>query len=205
MTNIIPEAHIVDLKNLVASTNLKSDMRIVMIGGNCQTAQLFKGDDKVSQVNSHDPQFMGIVYGWLATYAAGYLPEPAPQEVTYDSLLCDARDELKDAIRELNATYYDDNGICERLHEIVDSNVPFINHEIFEVFTNGGISHEMDDNGLIHGCSDVIKILQMRIYEELSNDLYGELEDLIQEYNDELEDEAETCGYGDDGEEEDDE
>ncbi|UGO47533.1 hypothetical protein LILPAPAWES_2 [Morganella phage vB_MmoP_Lilpapawes] len=121
---------------------------------------------------------------------------------TYNELLETARNELKDAIRELHVT---DDDIRDRLAEIVDSNVPFINHEIFEVFANGGISHEMDDSGLIEGVTDVIQILQARIYEELSNDLYGELEDLIQEYNDELEDEAETCGYGYDDEEEDDE
>lgn len=114
---------------------------------------------------------------------------------TYNELLDTARDELKDAIRELHVTDEYDDDIRDRLVEIVDSNVPFINHEIFEVFANGGISHQMDDDGLIDGCSDVVKILQMRIYEELSNDLYGELEDLIQEYNDELEDEAETVGF----------
>lgn len=121
---------------------------------------------------------------------------------TYNELLDTARDELKDAIRELHVTDEQDNDIRDRIYEIVDSNVPFINHEIFEVFANGGISHEMDDEGLIEGVTDVIQILQMRIYEELSNDLYGELEDLIQEYNDELEDEAETCGYGEEEEEE---
>ncbi|ANM46362.1 ocr-like anti-restriction [Morganella phage vB_MmoP_MP2] len=124
---------------------------------------------------------------------------------TYNELLDTARDELKDAIRELHVTDERDDDIRDRIYEIIEGAMPYANHEIFEVFAGNGISYQMDDNGLIEGCTDVIEILKMRIYEELSNDLYGELSDLIQEYNDELEDEAETCGYGDDDEEEDDE
>lgn len=124
---------------------------------------------------------------------------------TYNELLDTARDELKDAIRELHVTDEHDDDIRDRIYEIIEGAMPYANHEIFEVFANGGVSHEMDDSGLIDGVTDVIKILQMRIYEELSNDLYGELEDLIQEYNDELEDEADTCGYGDEEDGDDDE
>lgn len=107
---------------------------------------------------------------------------------TYNELLETAREELKAVIREMDIRDSDNDDINDRIHEITDDAVPFINHDIFEVFANGGISHEMDDSGLIDGCNNVIKILQARIYEELSNDLYGELEGLISEYVDEMED-----------------
>lgn len=114
---------------------------------------------------------------------------------TYNELLDTARDELKDAIRELHVTDERDDDIRDRIYEIIEGAMPYANHKIFEVFAGGDISYQMDDNGLIEGCTDVIEILKMRICEELSNDLYGELSDLIQEYNDELEDEAETVGF----------
>ena len=196
---------IISIMNLLDSINMKPgyDIQKVVTGtedNQVLTLVVLRDSVVVGTTNSSAIGFNEQLTSIILTVAAGHLPEPAPEETTYDSLLCAAREELKDAIRELHVTDEDDDDIRDRLTEIVDSNVPFINHKLFEVFANGGISYEMDDEGLIDGVSDVIKIMQTRIYEELSNDLYGELEGLIQEYNDELEDEAGTCGYGDDDE-----
>lgn len=117
---------------------------------------------------------------------------------TFNELYAAAKEDLEAAIRELHVTDTDDDDIRDRLHEIADSNVPVYNGDVFAVFADGGIDYEMNDSGLIEGCTDVLHILRVRIYEELSDRLYGDLEDCITAYTEELEDEAETCGYGDD-------
>lgn len=117
---------------------------------------------------------------------------------TFNELHNNAKYELEAAIRELHVTATDNGEICDRLPEIADSNVPIYNGDVFAVFADGGISYEMDDSGLIEGVTDVVQILRVRIYEELINCLYGDLEDCITAYVEELEDEAETCGYGND-------
>lgn len=122
---------------------------------------------------------------------------------TFNELYTNAKEELEASIRELHVTDTDDDDIRDRLHEIADSAVPIYNGDVFAVFADGGISYEMDDSGLIEGVTDVVQILRVRIYEELINCLYGDLEDCVTAYVEELEDEAETCGYGDN--EEDDE
>lgn len=121
---------------------------------------------------------------------------------TFNELYTNAKYELEEAIRELHVTDTDDDEIRDRLHEIADSNVPIYSGDVFAVFAAGGISYKMDDSGLIEGRTDVLHILQVRIYEELINRLYGDLEDCVQAYVEELEDEAETCGYDEEDDEE---
>lgn len=120
---------------------------------------------------------------------------------TFNELHNNAKYELEEAIRELHVTDTGNDEICDRIHEIADSAVPIFNGDVFAVFADGGISYEMDDSGLIEGCTDVVHILRVRIYEELLNCLYGDLEDCVTAYVEELEDVAEACGYGDEEEE----
>lgn len=123
---------------------------------------------------------------------------------TFNELYASAKEDLEAAIRELHVTDTDDDDeIRDRMHEIADSVVPIYNGDVFAVFADGGISYEMDDSGLIEGVTDVVQILRARIYEELINCLYGDLEYCVTAYVVELEDEAEACG--DDEEEEDEE
>lgn len=121
---------------------------------------------------------------------------------TFNELYASAKEDLEAAIRELHVTDTDDDDIRDRLHEIADSAVPIYNGDVFAVFADGGISYEMDDSGLIEGVTDVVKILRVRIYEELSSCLYCHVGGMIAEYAKELEDEAETCGYNEEEEEE---
>lgn len=119
----------------------------------------------------------------------------------FNELYASAKEDLEAAIRELHVTDTEDDDIRDRLHEIADSNIPIYNGDVFAVFADGGISYEMNDSGLIEGVTDVVQILRTRIYEELMDCLYGDLEDCITAYAEELEDEADTLGYGNDDEE----
>lgn len=121
---------------------------------------------------------------------------------TFNELYASAKEDLEAAIRELHVTDTEDDEIRDRLHEIADSAVPIYNGDVFAVFADGGISYEMDDSGLIEGCTDVLHILRVRIYEELLKCLYEDLEDCVTAYVEELEDEAETCVYDEEEDEE---
>ena len=121
---------------------------------------------------------------------------------TFNELYVSAKEELEEAIRELHVTDIDDDEIRDRIHEIADNNVPIYNCDIFSVFAEGGISYEMNDSGLIDGVTDVLQILKVRIYEELTECLHCHVGGMIAEYVEELEDEAETCGYGEEEEDE---
>ena len=52
-----------------------------------------------------------------------------------------------------------------------------------------GIDLEFEDSGLMPETKDVIRILQARIYEQLTIDLYGVAEDLMNDYIAEMEEE----------------
>lgn len=110
--------------------------------------------------------------------------------VTYHSLYVSAKQDLIDVIRDNDLRDYDE--ACDYVHEVADTNIPHYYTDIFSVFAEGGISHEMGDAGLIEGLTDVIKILQTRIYEELSNDLFSDLEGLIEDYLNEIEEEEDN-------------
>ncbi|WVX92129.1 ocr-like anti-restriction [Morganella phage phiA020] len=120
---------------------------------------------------------------------------------TFNELYASAKEDLEAAIRELHVTDTDDDEIRDRIYEIANLNVPIYNGDVFGVFVDGSISYEMSDSGLIEGCTDVLHILRVRIFEELVECLYGDLEDCVTAYVEELEDEAETCGYNEEDEE----
>ncbi|ANU80087.1 hypothetical protein [Proteus phage PM 116] len=107
---------------------------------------------------------------------------------TYNEVLDSAIESLKEYI-ECNDIQEETYEIQDAISEIADNAIPIYNCDIFSVFAEGGISYQMDDTGLIEGCDDVIQILQMRIYEELSNDLYHMVRGLINEYVYSLEEE----------------
>lgn len=121
---------------------------------------------------------------------------------TFNELYASAKEDLEAAIRELHVTDTDDDDIRDRIYKIANLNVPIYNGDVFGVFVDGSIGYEMSDSGLIEGCTDVMQILRTRIFEELVECLYEDLEDCITAYAEELEDEAETCGYDDEEDEE---
>lgn len=85
-----------------------------------------------------------------------------------------------DNVTELDAAY-------DKLHEACAIAVPHYYREIFLVMASDGIDLEFDDSGMVPETTDVSKILQARIYEQLYLDLSSELEDILQEYLDTLE------------------
>lgn len=109
--------------------------------------------------------------------------------LTYRSLYVSAKQGLINVIRDNDLRDYDK--ACDYVYEVADFYVPHYYTDIFSVFAGGGISYEMDDAGFIEGVTDVTKILQTRIYEELSKDLFSDLEDLIEDYLNEIEEEEE--------------
>lgn len=113
----------------------------------------------------------------------------AMSNMTYNNVFDHAYEMLKENIR------YDDirdtNDLHDVLHEAADSAVPIYYADIFSVMASEGIDLEFVDSGLIPETMDVTRILQARIYEQLTIDLWGEAEDLINEYLAEVEEEEE--------------
>lgn len=109
--------------------------------------------------------------------------------MAYYNILSDARDALRTEIEANDVRDYED--AFEYIHEIADRHVPIYYTDIFTVMAADGIDLEFDDSGLIPDTRDVTRILQARIYEQLVIDLYGDVEDFVQEYVDSIEDEDE--------------
>lgn len=109
----------------------------------------------------------------------------AMSNMTYHNVFDHAYEMLKENIR------YDDIRDTDDLHDAVhmaaDSAVPIYYSDIFSVMTSEGIALEFEDSGLMPDSKDVIRILQARIYEQLTIDLWEDAEDLLNEYLEEVE------------------
>lgn len=109
--------------------------------------------------------------------------------MTYSAVYNHARSLIEEAIR------YDDirdtDKLYDALHEACDNAVPHYYNDVFSVVASGGIDLEFEDSGLMPETKDVIRILQARIYEQLTIGLYGVAEDLINDYIAEMEEEDE--------------
>lgn len=100
--------------------------------------------------------------------------------MTYSAVYNHARSMIEDAIR------YDDirdtDALHDALHEVCDNAVPHSYNDVFSVMASDGIDLEFEDSGLMPETKDVIRILQARIYEQLTLDLYGVAEDLMNDH-----------------------
>lgn len=121
----------------------------------------------------------------------------AMSNMTYNNVFDHAYEMLKENIR------YDDIRDTDDLHDAVhmaaDSAVPHYYADIFSVMASEGIDLEFEDSGLMPDTKDVTRILQARIYEQLTIDLWEDAEDLLNEYLEEVEEEEED--YEDEDEE----
>lgn len=79
----------------------------------------------------------------------------------------------------------------DAIHEIADDVTPHYYHEIFTVMAADGIDIGFEDSGLIPDTKDVSRICQARIYEQLTIDMYAEVDSLVEEYVDSIEEEDE--------------
>ncbi|AKQ06760.1 hypothetical protein phiYe-F10_00001 [Yersinia phage phiYe-F10] len=113
----------------------------------------------------------------------------AMSNMTYSNVFAHAYEMLNENIR------YDDirdtDGLGDALHEAADSAVPHYYSDIFSVMASDGIDPEFEDSGLMPDTKDVTCILQARIYEQLTIDLWEKAEDLLNEYLEEIEEEEE--------------
>lgn len=107
--------------------------------------------------------------------------------MAYYNILSDARDDLRTAIEDNDVRNVED--AQDYIHEIADCHVPVYYSEIFTVMASDGINHEFEDAGLVEGMTDVIRILQARIYEQLMIDLYADLDEFVMDYCDSLNEE----------------
>lgn len=109
----------------------------------------------------------------------------AMSNMTYNNVFDHAYEMLKENIR------YDDirdtDGLHDAVHMAADSAVPHYYSDIFSVMASEGIDLEFEDSGLMPDTKDVIRILQARIYEQLTIDLWADAEDLLNEYLEEVE------------------
>ncbi|HAE0644974.1 TPA_asm: hypothetical protein G2851_23400 [Salmonella enterica subsp. enterica serovar Enteritidis] len=109
--------------------------------------------------------------------------------LTYANVYNHAYALLNEFIRYEDVRDYDE--ASDKIHEAADNAVPYYYKDIFSVMASDGIDYEFEDSGLIPDTKDVTSILQARIYEQLTIDLYEVVEDLLNEYLEEVEEEAE--------------
>ena len=113
----------------------------------------------------------------------------AMPNITYSNVFDHAYEMLKENISydDIRDTY----GLGDAIHEAADSAVPHYYSDIFSVMVSEGIALEFEDSGLMPDTKDVTRILQARIYEQLTIDLWEKAEDLLNEYLEEVEGEVE--------------
>ena len=78
-----------------------------------------------------------------------------------------------DEIVESDYSFYQD-----RLTELADNYIPIYNHDLACYLANDFSLAYVEDEGLIEGCTDIFKIIQMSIYERLSCIAYEKFEEL---------------------------
>lgn len=88
----------------------------------------------------------------------------------YYDLLAETVETMNARIQEERMESMDDDQFYDVLHEVVDGMVPHYYKEVFEVMAADGIDVEFDDSGLMPETTNVVSILQARIYEALYND-----------------------------------
>ncbi|QUD16331.1 hypothetical protein SYGE1_46 [Escherichia phage vB_EcoP_SYGE1] len=113
----------------------------------------------------------------------------AMSNMTYNNVFDHAYEMLKENIRYDDIRRIDD--LHDAIHMAADDAVPHYYNDIFSVMASDGIGFEFEDSGLIPNTKDVTRILQARIYEQLTSDLWADAEDLLNEYLAEVEDEEE--------------
>lgn len=117
----------------------------------------------------------------------------AMSNMTYNNVFDHAYEMLKENIRYDDIRGTDD--LHDAIHMAADSAVPCYYSDIFSVMASEGITLEFEDSGLMPDTKDVIRILQARIYEQLTIDLWEDAEDLLNEYLEEVEEEEEEEDY----------
>lgn len=113
----------------------------------------------------------------------------AMSNMTYNNVFDHAYEMLKENIR------YDDIRDTDDLHDAVymaaEIAVPHYYSDVFSVMASEGIDLEFEDSGLMPDTKDVIRILQARIYEQLTIDLGRTQKTLLNEYLEEVEEDGE--------------
>lgn len=113
----------------------------------------------------------------------------AMSNMTYSNVYNHAHDLLRENIRYDDVRDTDD--LYDAMHNACDNAVPHYYSDVFSVMASEGIDLEFEDSGLMPDTKDVIRILQARIYEQLTIDLWDVAEDLLNEYLEEVEAEEE--------------
>lgn len=70
----------------------------------------------------------------------------------------------------------------DAIHDAAASAVPIYYADIFSVMASEGIDHFFEDSGLMPDTKDVTVVLQARIYEQLTIDLWERVQYMIVEY-----------------------
>lgn len=70
----------------------------------------------------------------------------------------------------------------DAIHEVADSAVPIYYADIFSVMASEGIDHFFEDSDLMPDTKDVTAVLQARIYEQLTIDLWERVQGMINAY-----------------------
>jgi hypothetical protein len=105
---------------------------------------------------------------------------------TFDSILADARQELRDRWADDRDGFYQGEP-HDAIHEIADSSVPIYYSDIFAVLADLP-SYELSDPGIAEGVTDLSKLAQIHIYDAISMDLFESWEEIKREAGDDNED-----------------
>ena len=102
----------------------------------------------------------------------------------------DAVEELKDSLRD-----YPDNDEHDTIHEIADSSVPVYTYDLLQLAANNLdlAVVEPEIGPAFDGSPTPVNIIAANIYEEITQELWNNLDNIKAELEDEL-DECFTCG-----------
>ncbi|UJD21523.1 hypothetical protein RPN15_gp034 [Salmonella phage vB_SAg-RPN15] len=105
----------------------------------------------------------------------------------YYDLQAHAFELLKERIAYEDIQHASDAG--DVIHEVADDVTPIYYHEIFTVMAADGIDIDFEDSGLIPETKDASIICQARIYEQLTIDMWNNIDQIVDEYLGTLEEE----------------
>ncbi|UAW07668.1 overcome classical restriction [Salmonella phage STP-SP1] len=83
----------------------------------------------------------------------------------------------------------------DAIHEVAGDVTPHYYHEIFTVMAADGIDIDFEDSGLIPETKDVSRICQARIYEQLTIDMWNNVDQIVDEYLETLEDTSDSVVF----------
>jgi hypothetical protein len=107
---------------------------------------------------------------------------------TLDSILADAREELRDRYENYRDEFHQGDP-HDVIHEIADSSVPIYYSDIFAVIADLP-GYDLSDPGIAEGVTDLSKLAQIHIYDAISMHLFESWDEIKRAAGDDEDDDA---------------